>query len=369
MRNVGEMCCHFCIQPGEVLPREVHLDQPVERCAPGQLPSCPEQTVDLGEIRMNHAVAGDPELPAMLLIPAQPESWWGYEAAMRLLAGRCGPAAPTGRTSTALPHRPDARGGARTSLRHRRRPPDLLRGQPADTSPDAAAAMDIGVGERAGLPLSAFAMPGEARRERGLVPFPRHRESPGKHGSWRRCSSLADRRAFTSPGLTSRGIICGRRRGRRVLARDPQAASQVAWRCTGGAASCPARSGAMAAHRSRRLAPAAASAQARSVTSAPITAPMPIGSRPSRRTTRKVRCFGFAVRPPPFHFAASGPARSAKRTRSGPDRRCTFATNTLMNRRCAETLQYRVDVVRGRLGGPSLLRGCASRGPARGSVP
>jgi len=48
----------------------------------------PEQTVDLGEIRMNYAVAGGPELPAVLLIPAQTESWWGYEAAMRLLADR-----------------------------------------------------------------------------------------------------------------------------------------------------------------------------------------------------------------------------------------------------------------------------------------
>ncbi|MTD57274.1 alpha/beta hydrolase [Amycolatopsis pithecellobii] len=48
----------------------------------------PEQIVDLGEIRMNYAVAGDPALPAMLLIPAQTESWWGYEEAMRLLADR-----------------------------------------------------------------------------------------------------------------------------------------------------------------------------------------------------------------------------------------------------------------------------------------
>ncbi|MFJ1763712.1 alpha/beta fold hydrolase [Amycolatopsis sp. NPDC088138] len=48
----------------------------------------PEQTVDLGEIRMNYAVAGGADLPAMLLIPAQTESWWGYEAAMRLLADR-----------------------------------------------------------------------------------------------------------------------------------------------------------------------------------------------------------------------------------------------------------------------------------------
>ncbi|HKS98870.1 MAG TPA: alpha/beta hydrolase [Rugosimonospora sp.] len=48
----------------------------------------PERTVDLGEIRMNYAVAGDPGLPAMLLIPAQTESWWGYEPAMRLLRDR-----------------------------------------------------------------------------------------------------------------------------------------------------------------------------------------------------------------------------------------------------------------------------------------
>ena len=46
----------------------------------------PEQTVDLGEVRMNYAVAGDPSLPALLLIPGQSESWWGYEPAMPLLA-------------------------------------------------------------------------------------------------------------------------------------------------------------------------------------------------------------------------------------------------------------------------------------------
>jgi len=45
-----------------------------------------EHTVDLGEIRMNYAVAGDPASPALLLIPAQTESWWGYEAAITLLA-------------------------------------------------------------------------------------------------------------------------------------------------------------------------------------------------------------------------------------------------------------------------------------------
>ncbi len=46
----------------------------------------PEQIVDLGEIRMNYAVAGSPSNPALLLIPGQTESWWGYENAMRLLA-------------------------------------------------------------------------------------------------------------------------------------------------------------------------------------------------------------------------------------------------------------------------------------------
>ncbi|KAG6357292.1 hypothetical protein INS49_015170 [Diaporthe citri] len=46
----------------------------------------PEHTVDLGEVRMNYAVAGSDSNPAILLIPAQAESWWGYEDAMHLLA-------------------------------------------------------------------------------------------------------------------------------------------------------------------------------------------------------------------------------------------------------------------------------------------
>ena len=45
-----------------------------------------EHTVDLGEVRMNYAVAGDPDLPALLLIPGQTESWWGYERSLPLLA-------------------------------------------------------------------------------------------------------------------------------------------------------------------------------------------------------------------------------------------------------------------------------------------
>src|SRR5208337_325394 len=45
----------------------------------------PEQIVDLGEVAMNYAVAGPDSAPALLLIPGQTESWWGYEPAMQLL--------------------------------------------------------------------------------------------------------------------------------------------------------------------------------------------------------------------------------------------------------------------------------------------
>jgi pimeloyl-ACP methyl ester carboxylesterase len=46
----------------------------------------PEHLADLGEVRLNYSVAGQPGLPALLLIPGQTESWWGYEQAMTLLA-------------------------------------------------------------------------------------------------------------------------------------------------------------------------------------------------------------------------------------------------------------------------------------------
>ena len=46
----------------------------------------PEQLVELGEVQMNYARVGDKSSPALLLIPGQTESWWGYEAAMPRLA-------------------------------------------------------------------------------------------------------------------------------------------------------------------------------------------------------------------------------------------------------------------------------------------
>lgn len=47
-----------------------------------------EARVDLGEVRMNYATVGPADLPALLLIPGQAESWWSYEDALPLLAAR-----------------------------------------------------------------------------------------------------------------------------------------------------------------------------------------------------------------------------------------------------------------------------------------
>ena len=45
-----------------------------------------ERTFDTGEVVLNYAVTGDESQPALLLIPGQSESWWGYEKAMPLLS-------------------------------------------------------------------------------------------------------------------------------------------------------------------------------------------------------------------------------------------------------------------------------------------
>ena len=37
-------------------------------------------------MQLNHVVVGDADRPALLLVPGQTESWWGYEAALPLLA-------------------------------------------------------------------------------------------------------------------------------------------------------------------------------------------------------------------------------------------------------------------------------------------
>jgi pimeloyl-ACP methyl ester carboxylesterase len=44
-----------------------------------------EHTVNLGEVVMNYVVSGSATSPALLLIPGQTESWWGFEKAIALL--------------------------------------------------------------------------------------------------------------------------------------------------------------------------------------------------------------------------------------------------------------------------------------------
>jgi len=46
----------------------------------------PESRFDTGEVVLNYAALGREDLPALLLIPGQTESWWGYEQAMPLLS-------------------------------------------------------------------------------------------------------------------------------------------------------------------------------------------------------------------------------------------------------------------------------------------
>ena len=45
-----------------------------------------ERTIELGEVRLNYVRVGNPNKPALLLIPGPTESWWGYEAALPMLA-------------------------------------------------------------------------------------------------------------------------------------------------------------------------------------------------------------------------------------------------------------------------------------------
>ena len=48
----------------------------------------PERSFDTGEVVMNYGHAGSARSPALLLIPGQTESWWGYEGAMQILQER-----------------------------------------------------------------------------------------------------------------------------------------------------------------------------------------------------------------------------------------------------------------------------------------
>jgi len=58
-------------------------DHPAETYIPHAFP---ESTWDTGEVVLNYAAVGRDDLPALLLVPGQTESWWGYEQALPLLA-------------------------------------------------------------------------------------------------------------------------------------------------------------------------------------------------------------------------------------------------------------------------------------------
>jgi pimeloyl-ACP methyl ester carboxylesterase len=45
-----------------------------------------ERLFDTGDVEINYVTTGDRSKPALLLIPGQTESWWGYEDALGLLA-------------------------------------------------------------------------------------------------------------------------------------------------------------------------------------------------------------------------------------------------------------------------------------------
>ncbi len=60
---------------GPVKPEATYVDHGYE-----------ERLFDTGEVTLNHVVVGKETNPALLLIPGQTESWWGYLGALPLLA-------------------------------------------------------------------------------------------------------------------------------------------------------------------------------------------------------------------------------------------------------------------------------------------
>ncbi|NWJ74041.1 alpha/beta hydrolase [Pseudonocardia sp. ICBG1122] len=114
-----------------------------------------ERQVDLGEVVLNYAEAGDPQRPALLLIPGQSESWWGYEPVMNLLRDRYHVFAV------------DMRGQGRSSWTPGRYTLDNLGGDLVRFIASVVARPVVVAGNSSGgvlaAWLSAFAMPGQVR--------------------------------------------------------------------------------------------------------------------------------------------------------------------------------------------------------------
>lgn len=170
-----------------------------------------EHTVDLGEVRMNYAVAGDASLPALLLIPAQSESWWGYEAAMGLLAEHF------------HVHAVDLRGQGRSTWTPGRYTLDIF-------GNDLVRFIDLVIGRRrwsAGCPPAASCPPGSRRSPSPARSRPRcgrtRRCSPARSARPSATASTRPSARFSAPGTSGSATSgrsatgpasCGRRRPR-----------------------------------------------------------------------------------------------------------------------------------------------------------
>jgi len=114
-----------------------------------------EHTVDLGEIRMNYAVAGDPGAPPLVLVPQQTESWWGYEDAMSELL------------SSFRVHAVDLRGQGRSTWTPGRYTLDVMGGDLVRFLDLVVASPAIVAGNSSGGVLAAwlgaYAKPGQVR--------------------------------------------------------------------------------------------------------------------------------------------------------------------------------------------------------------
>jgi pimeloyl-ACP methyl ester carboxylesterase len=109
----------------------------------------PEQLVDVGEVEINYATTGDESRPALLLIPGQTESWWGYEPAMPLLADRFQAFAV------------DLRGQGRSARTPGRYTLDLIGNDLVRFIDDVIGRSTIVAGLSSGGVISAYAKPGQ----------------------------------------------------------------------------------------------------------------------------------------------------------------------------------------------------------------
>ena len=176
---------------------------------------------------MNYAVAGD-RRPALLLIPGQTESWWGYEAAMPLLAERFQVFAVDLRgqgRSTRTPGRYTLDNIGNDLVRFL----DVVIGRPAIVS-------GLSSGGVLAAWLSAYAKPGQVRRRALRGPAAVRLggpagDRPGHPSVHRSAVRPAGARSSATSGRSARGTRCvsrGPRRAARAHARALPGAGRAA---------------------------------------------------------------------------------------------------------------------------------------------